>query len=685
MSTTPSTDPIPPCPPPPPWMQTADPAEADQARLRLAPKSHFPLPSFLRLPRSRKSSNKGKRTSFLDYGQEPEDTDEVVERVRATESEEVLTIATLMDRDVRLDDSLLEEPEDRDIYRWAILYENQRGATIFSTPYYSRLSLLPTDPPPFTLPYSGPSSALPSSSSRIPLLHSRSSPKATQPKISSLAEYPLPDGTWHWVSSSWMIDMRADGEVGWDGFEYNWVFKRRGWVGIGGGVRWVRRRRWVRLMVRPRSGRCRGNGGEGDEEGGNKGGHGHKGEMSGPGSVGPTPPPSIIFPNDEGEHDEVGDVLEKVWQGDPEGDWKRCHAVLKRLPRDGRMLEMWGRWLGVGGAVCLGSTSINSSRSASLSPASAAKGGLALRDVKGKGVARDGEVEGYIKKQWTEDEHPLPSEVQYANRVLSKVGESVLAEYVAPVLCSHGSEILQLFTFPDSRAHFLSLLGRVGLLKDLEAGLGVGGGLEPGKEKRLRASGSAATLDFWSYRDEVGGPSEGGALSGEEGVERGRKGGEKGGELVHELGNDMYLEGEGKGELSGDDKKVLEEGREKTTETAHETGSNKPEKGQGRLKAAAELEGKGLGSAEGTKSSEKREGKQAEDVSIGERGDKTPVSSDSEGGKGGKGKGKANGFGKGRVWDAKAPKVVSKEEVLKEGKLMEAPVETGHYSVDDVD
>src|SRR6266511_997646 len=104
-------------------------------------------------------------------------------------------------------------------------------------PYYSSLSLLPTDPAPYTLP---------DASNQEP---------SHQPPV-TLTTYPLPDGTWRWVSRSWMIDMRSEstqGQVQHDGFEYNWVFRKHNWkaqVGPLNAGGWVRRRRWVRLMVR---------------------------------------------------------------------------------------------------------------------------------------------------------------------------------------------------------------------------------------------------------------------------------------------------------------------------------------------------------------------------------------------------------------------------------------------------
>ncbi|KAG8683141.1 hypothetical protein FRC08_014505 [Ceratobasidium sp. 394] len=88
----------------------------------------------------------------LDVGAEPEPDPECVMRV-----ESGATDVHVADRRLSYDD------ESRDVYEWAILYENQRGwvarltavgwliiislnsITIFSIPYYSKLSLLPSE------------------------------------------------------------------------------------------------------------------------------------------------------------------------------------------------------------------------------------------------------------------------------------------------------------------------------------------------------------------------------------------------------------------------------------------------------------------------------------------------------------------------------------------------------------
>lgn len=127
----------------------------------------------------------------------------------------------------------IDEPED--VYAWAVLYENQRGATIFSTPYYSRFSLLPRiDPYPYSLP------------------NSYTKKPDHLPDVTP-EQFPLPDGRWQWVSKAWMIDMGSVGNVQHDGFEYNSSFRLHGWHAFTQGKHgaFVRRRRWIRLMMRP--------------------------------------------------------------------------------------------------------------------------------------------------------------------------------------------------------------------------------------------------------------------------------------------------------------------------------------------------------------------------------------------------------------------------------------------------
>ncbi|EIN13743.1 hypothetical protein PUNSTDRAFT_58480 [Punctularia strigosozonata HHB-11173 SS5] len=393
---------------------------ADAARARLATKKPiFPLWRHRRRHDSQESASSGRsstRSSIAEHAQPSS-----VERLEAP---------TGGDQLVRLSSSLTSEDEDddKDVYRWAILYENQRGITIFSIPRYSRLGLLPNDPPAFTVPEAR-------------------GDKDKQPQV-SLDNYPLPDGNWRWVSKSWMIDMRGDGEVQYDGFEYNWWFRSHGWraeVGKLSAGGWVRRRRWVRLMVKPAMM------------------HREKKEraMSQPEdgvrdttsiSLGGSHPPSVL---DVLPSEMEGEKWKHIWHdADAEGDWRRCHAALRELNNDGRKLEMWKAWL-----VGHGDRPPD----------------VALRPVRGK--------------QWTEDDGPMPSEVDYANAPQWKRGIIADRERISAVLCEHGGEILRSFIYPESRVQFIRLLGDAGLLEELRSG----GGL----------SDSRDMVEFWSYTTEV--------------------------------------------------------------------------------------------------------------------------------------------------------------------------------------
>ncbi|KAH7930975.1 hypothetical protein BV22DRAFT_1053566 [Leucogyrophana mollusca] len=401
---------------PPQAMRRDDPAAADPARRRLAQKSRFPL--FSSLPNLRSHHDAAKRNKSLGQADHSADnlhhTDSGLHPLEQTNDNDTI---------ISLDHGALPDaPEDRDVYRWAVMYENQRGITVFSTPYYSRLSLLPSDPLPFTVP-------------------SKSNKRSHQPNV-SLTNYPLPDGTWKWVSKSWMIDMRTDsGEVQHDGFEYNWVFRDHSWradIGKLSAGAWVRRRRWVRMMMRPAK----------------------KAEPNVRGSTSPPSRPSfgpstsfvsLVHPASEFALDVLDQEGELVFDGSDQ-DWIRCHRLLRRLGRDGRKLELWKKWLGP----------------------------LALpapeSDVKGK----------QTNKQWAEDEELLPSEVLREPERQGGSETSLPARgHLAAIFRNHGETILRSFVFPDSRAKFLALVRHTGLLGDLEAGL------HPGA--------STSEVDFWSY------------------------------------------------------------------------------------------------------------------------------------------------------------------------------------------
>ncbi|KAJ8455723.1 hypothetical protein ONZ45_g18875 [Pleurotus djamor] len=293
----------------------------------------------------------------------------------------------------------------QDQYQWAVLYENQRGLTIFSTPYYSRLSLLPNDPLPFTMP-------------------SADKRRSKQPRF-NLANYPLPDGSWHWASKSWMVDMRgATGQVQHDGFEYNWLFRRHKWhasAKISNGS-FVRRRRWLRLMVKPATSLETQDDSAADPDD----------------TSHPRYDPSLPLHGEPSEGKDPFDIHPRaiILGESAEDDWKRCCALLQRAGRDGRKLELWHRWLGL----------------------------KHLNYLSGVGKSSMERVH----KQWSEDGEPMPSEVAAHEVHASHVplSDPPIAQ-IGAMLRQHFANIMDLFIYPESRAHFVELIAFAGLLPHL--------------------------------------------------------------------------------------------------------------------------------------------------------------------------------------------------------------------------
>ncbi|KIK70993.1 hypothetical protein GYMLUDRAFT_235382 [Collybiopsis luxurians FD-317 M1] len=313
------------------------------------------------------------------------------------------------------------QDEYHDLYRWAVLYENQRGLTFFSIPYYSSNSLLPSDPAPFTMP--GPVQ-----------IH--------QPNV-SLTEYPLPDGNWHWVSKSWMVDMRSDsGQVQYDGFEYNCWFRQHHWraqVGPCSAGGWVRRRRWVRLMMRP--GKKRRLAVE-EEEAMNEpptptvassslgnSWNGWDKRLS-------TPSPSVLT-NVTSRRDTF--YLPEIWQGNVNDDWSMCRDIMRATSSDGAKLELWKRWLGLADPEPVG---------------------------KGKQKANNNDAESV---EW-----PVVPPIEYVTAVLRAKLTTVLQDF---------------FIFPESRRGFIELLFKANVFDQVS-------GLEH-KMTLVKA------LEFWSLNSEL--------------------------------------------------------------------------------------------------------------------------------------------------------------------------------------
>ncbi|CAE7105499.1 unnamed protein product, partial [Rhizoctonia solani] len=308
-----------------------------------------------------------------------------------------------------------QDDESKDLYEWAILYENQRGITIFSIPYYSKLSLLPNDPPPFTVP-NEPAGR-------------RSSQQSTLRAPGALADYQLPDPTWRWVSKYWMVDMRGDGEVQQDGYEYNWCFRSKGWrasIGSFNAGGWVRRRRWVRLMMRPAN------------AGSPSSPLAHEdGFITTPASSIPTPTPPSTTTLNESEKNEREDAL--IWRGD-DGDWLRVRDALRTFRSDGRRLEVWERWLALEEQALLAHAT----------------------ERLGIGVRHSGKfrMDDWDLRHALDPASPVSCDTSPGTTYIKTPAPS--KDIVLPVLRENFQRILTTFIFPDSRAQFLELLRLAG-------------------------------------------------------------------------------------------------------------------------------------------------------------------------------------------------------------------------------
>jgi len=199
-----------------------------------------------------------------------------------------------------------------------------------------------------------------------------------------------------------MIDMRSEGQVQYDGFEYNWFFRRHKWrpePGAFSAAGLVRRRRWVRLMVRPRSV---------DKS--------DDGDGQNPAITLPLPRYSVV-PDDGAQELEAAKAM--VWSGEPD-DWERIHHFMVRWNRDGTRLELWREWLGV-------------------------------------------PPQTRQRKVWSEDEYSSPSEEEIGHATKFRSLEGTQKNNLAAVVRDHTEDLIQLFVYPESRAEFLEMLNAAGI------------------------------------------------------------------------------------------------------------------------------------------------------------------------------------------------------------------------------
>ncbi|KAK0245693.1 hypothetical protein EDD85DRAFT_27527 [Armillaria nabsnona] len=290
--------------PPPSCLTTDDYHAVDAARNRFVKKSRFPI--FSSVPNLRHVFSLHKLRS-REQSEEHEEQTEEQQESRADEPEEVAS--STVEHDPQLEIGLpafgVDADESQTEFRWAVLYENQRGYTLFSLPFFSRRSLLPRDPYPFTVPCA--------------------SNKRTEQPNYSLTQYPLPDGNWEWVSKSWMVDMQSDsGQVQYDGFEYNWMFRKKHWSAEVGGLKFVRRRRWIRLMKRPAKTVPK----KIDDDNGTLG----------------VPQSASMVSNLPDEL--LEQCADEIWlKDDLRARWAEYCKLMKAAGRDAKKLELWKRWL----------------------------------------------------------------------------------------------------------------------------------------------------------------------------------------------------------------------------------------------------------------------------------------------------------------------------------------------------
>ena len=113
----------------------------------------------------------------------------------------------------------------------------------------------------------------------------------------------------------------------------------------------VRRRRWVRLMMRP--GKAKRALLEMDQPSGVADGeivgHDHPSWIASILEGRSTTASSVLSISTHASEplDQLPNTItDDVWQGcDTDQQWARCHALMNRLGRDGRKLEMWKKWL----------------------------------------------------------------------------------------------------------------------------------------------------------------------------------------------------------------------------------------------------------------------------------------------------------------------------------------------------
>ncbi|KAG5221896.1 integral membrane protein [Salix suchowensis] len=214
----------------------------------------------------------------------------------------------------------------------------------------------------------------------------------------------------------WICEVPPAGTA--DGFEYNLLFRKHEWHAsskLSSGA-FVRRRRWLRLMVRPARQDT------------------HKPSNHTNTTMMATPilcvDPFEAYPRE-------------VFMGDDaDEDWKRCHALLKTAGRDGKKLELWHRWLGLKHMDL--SRRLESRRCADMS--SRSNGQRTASPYLGS-RAHDARI----------------AHVPISDPPVQQIGA---------VLKIHANHIMESFVYPESRAHLVELFALAGALPYITQGRG---------------------------------------------------------------------------------------------------------------------------------------------------------------------------------------------------------------------
>jgi len=129
------------------------------------------------------------------------------------------------------EESPADAPSEPELLREVdLLYENQRGWFLFGVPFYSHQSLMQFDPPAWVT-------------------------RDFKESPVDVRDAQTPDPGWTWAWKCWYVDM--SGDVDEDGWQYSLSFHSRfAWHGSHPWFHsFVRRRRWLRLRVKPYAGR----------------------------------------------------------------------------------------------------------------------------------------------------------------------------------------------------------------------------------------------------------------------------------------------------------------------------------------------------------------------------------------------------------------------------------------------